>query len=158
MPQQAPLRLIKRWRQYAGKETVSDVPPITRGVYVLYQREAGHYKVSYVGVGGLRVNAKSAVASRLRSHVKHKENWNHYSVFEVHDNVTSDEIRELEALLLGIFRHDPRIQLSNTQLGSKRLWETKVGADWKRTGDRSSAKTEARKPKRRRRPFARGWL
>jgi hypothetical protein len=37
--------------------------------------------------------------------------WTHYSIFEVHDNVTGDEIRELEGLLLRIFRHDPRIEL-----------------------------------------------
>jgi hypothetical protein len=145
LPQQSALRLIKHWRQYADKKTVSKVPPITRGVYVLYQKEASHYKVSYIGVGGLRVNAQSAVASRLRSHVKHKEGWSHYSVFEVHDNVTHDEIRELEALLLGIFRHDHRIKLTNTRLGSKKLGQTRVNADWELTRIRKKAKHKSRK-------------
>jgi hypothetical protein len=144
MPQQSPLRLIKHWRQYAERKTVRDVPPITRGVYVLYRENSGDYEVYYIGVGGLKVNATSAVTSRLKSHAKHKEDWSHYSVFEVHDNVTHDEIRELEALLLGIFRHDSRIQLSNTQLGSKKLKQIRVDANWESAG-KSKRKLRKRK-------------
>lgn len=147
MPQQSPLRLIKRWRQYGERETVSDVPPITRGVYVLYREDAGHYEVSYIGVGGLSVDAKSAVTSRLKSHVRHKEDWTHYSVFEVHDNVTRDEIRELEALLLGIFRDDHRIKLTNTQLGSNNLRQIRVNTGWEfaHVGKRTRPKSKKAK-------------
>src|ERR1700733_3980261 len=139
MPQQSPLRLIKRWRKYAARDSVSDVPRVTRGVYVLYKQHAGQYHVCYIGVAGLRVGAKSGVTSRLKSHARHKDNWSHYSVFEVHDNVTSDEIRELEALLLGIFRDDHRVKLANTQLGSRRLRQIRVNAAWEggRTGIRA---------------------
>jgi hypothetical protein len=49
----------------------------------------------------------------------------------VHDNITRDEIRELEALLLGIFRHDPRIQLSNKQRGSTKLYQLRKPAQWR---------------------------
>jgi hypothetical protein len=148
MPQQSPLRLIKRWRQYAKRDTVTKVPPITRGVYILYRQTAADFGVYYIGIGGLKLDTTSAVASRLRSHAKHKEDWSHYSVFEVHDNVTHDEIRELEALLLGIFRHDSRIKLSNTQLGSKKLGATRVNEKWEFiSGKKSKRKPRKQKPK-----------
>jgi len=147
LPQQSPLRLIKSWRRYAKRETVGEVPPITRGVYVLYKEDAGDYKVSYIGVGGLSAVAKSAVTSRLKSHALHrpKKDWSHYSVFEVHDNITHDEIRELEALMLGIFRDDPQIELKNTQLGSKKLRKTRVNADWKPISIGKKSKRKVRK-------------
>src|SRR5262249_10378924 len=72
-------------------------------------------------IGRYRPNLTRGTAGRLRSHNKHKRNWAHFSVFEVHDNVTREEIRELESLLLGIFRDDHRIRLLNMQLGSAAL-------------------------------------
>jgi hypothetical protein len=56
---------------------------------------------------------------RLRSHGRKKTNWTHFSLFEVHDNITASESREREALLLQIFRHDDRVQLGNIQKGSR---------------------------------------
>ena len=149
MPQQSPLRKIKRWRKYAERDTVSDVPRMTRGVYVLYKERAGHYDVRYIGVAGLSVGGKSGVTSRLKSHARHKDDWSHYSVFEVHDNITSDEIRELEALLLGIFRDDRRVKLANTQLGSRKLRQIRVNASWEARRARTPAKRTARKRIRR---------
>ncbi len=143
MPEQSPLRLIKHWRQYAEIKAVRDVPPITRGVYVLYRKNGMRYEVNYIGVAGLSLGGKSGIARRLRSHRRRKKHWTHYSVFEVHDNVTREDIRELEALLLGIFRDDRRIGLVNMQLGSKRLRRTRVGPDWK------LASRKARLPNRR---------
>jgi hypothetical protein len=61
------------------------------------------------------------VRSRLRSHDKNRRQWTHYSFFEVHDNIGREEIREIEALLLAIFRDDPRISLENKQRGSLAL-------------------------------------
>lgn len=62
----------------------------------------------------------------LRMHDRRKKDWTHFSFFEVHDNVTSDEIRELEALLLGIFRDDQRIELANKQKGSRKLHQRRA--------------------------------
>ena len=45
-------------------------------------------------------------------------------------NVTREEIREFEALLVGIFRHDPRIGLTNKQKGSKKLYELRKSSQW----------------------------
>ena len=100
------------------------IPHITRGIYILYQKKPRRgkekiYEVFYIGVGGVSRNAKSGVGSRIRNHHKTKKNgWTHYSFFEVHDNISREEIRELEGLFLRVFRHDPRVKLDNVQLGS----------------------------------------
>jgi hypothetical protein len=43
----------------------------------------------------------------------------------VHDNVSREEILELESFLLAIFMHDPRVELENKLRSSKRLWKLK---------------------------------
>jgi hypothetical protein len=78
--------------------------------------------VFYIGVGGVSKNARSGVGGRIKDHAKKKHGWTHYSFFEVHDNVSREEILELEALLLRIFRHDRRVELDNVQRGSTTLW------------------------------------
>ena len=131
MPSQAPLRTVKRWQRYTPRAEWKRVPKYTRGLYVLYrQRGAKHYEVSYIGVAGLGRTGGGGIRGLLKSHALKKSGWTHYSLFEVHDNVTRDEIRELEALLLGIFRHDSRIQLSNKQTGSRKLSALRRAAHW----------------------------
>lgn len=130
MPQQSPLRTIKKWRKYAERSEIGDVPRNTRGVYVLYREKRGSFEVSYIGVAGLKLGGNGGVRGRLRGHRRHKKNWTHFSVFEVHENVTREDIRELEVLLLGIFRDDHRIGLLNVQLGSSSLRKVRVGSDW----------------------------
>ena len=129
MPAQGPLRLIKRCRLYLEKETCKDdtIPHLTRGLYVLYQqlrsKKKKKFHVCYIGVAGVSATGESGIRGRLRSHTKSKKlpPWTHYSFFEVHDNISRQEILELEGLLLRIFRHDNRIKLGNAQLGSKVL-------------------------------------
>jgi hypothetical protein len=131
MPRQSPLRTIKRWKRYQPKDSCNDVPVGTRGLYVLYRhRSKDVYEVTYIGVAGISSTGGGGIRGRLKSHCKTKKNWTHFSLFEVHDNVTRDEIRELEALLLGIFRHDPRIKLSNLQRGSKKLYQLQKASHW----------------------------
>lgn len=131
MPLQSPLRTVKRWKRYVLRSKWSEVPRGTRGFYVLYvQGRAGYYEVSYIGISGAGGQGGS-IRSRLRSHQHRKDEWTHFSVFEVHDNITGAEIREIEALLLQIFRHDPRIKLSNIQTGSRKFSQTRKTALWK---------------------------
>jgi hypothetical protein len=131
MPQQAPLRLVKRWRRYRPRADWSAVPRYTRGFYVLYKRSRGErYEVTYIGVAGLGQKSRG-IRSRLRTHNRRKPGWTHFSLFEVHDNITAEEIRELEALLLQIFRHDPRVGLSNVQTGSRKFSALRRDKAWK---------------------------
>ena len=101
--------------------------PNTRGLYVLYSKHGpSKFKVYYIGVAGLGRSGGGGIRARLKSHHQRKPDWTHFSVFEVHDNISREEIRELESLLLGIFRDDSRIQLDNQQVGSRRLSSVKV--------------------------------
>jgi len=136
MPKQAPLRLIKRCRLHLERDDWK-IPSVTRGIYVLYRAGAGHgkkkkFEVFYIGVGGVSKNASSGVGGRIKHHAKTKSKWTHYSFFEVHDNISREEILELEALFLRIFRHDPRIKLANVQLGSKILKRLSKDSAWAR--------------------------
>jgi hypothetical protein len=122
MPPQAPLSFIKRCRLYLPRREW-EIPHITRGIYVLYRKKSGRrktkvYEVFYIGVGGVSKKAKSGIGARIKNHDKTKEDWTHYSFFEVHDNISREEILELEGLFLRIFRHDTRVRLDNKQLGS----------------------------------------
>lgn len=131
MPKQSLLRLIKRWKRYEPREHWRLVPPNTRGVYVIYRkRSKQNYNVVYIGVAGIGRTGSGGVRGRLKSHDARIKDWTHFSFFEVHDNITSDEIRELEVLLLGIFRHDQRIALINKKKGSKKLYKLRSSRQW----------------------------
>jgi hypothetical protein len=131
MPRQAPLRTIKRWKRYEPRASWRQVPRNTRGLYVLYRQRDSDYEVRYIGVAGISPSGGGGIRGRLKSHAAKKRGWTHFSFFEVHDNILRDEIRELEALLLGIFRHDSRIQLSNMQKGSSKLYKLRGLTHWK---------------------------
>ena len=135
MPAESPLRLIKNCHLYQERATCKakgHIPHVTRGLYVLYKeghpkRDKKNFKVTYIGVGGVQSRpAKSGVRNRIRTHDKRAnegkiKNWTHYSYFEVHDNISREEIRQLESLLLTIFQHDKRITLDNVQHGGSEL-------------------------------------
>ena len=135
MPAEAPLRLIQDCHLYQERLTcrVRDhIPHVTRGLYVLYKqghrkKDKKNFEVTYIGVGGVQSKqAKTGVGGRIRTHDKRAKekkikNWTHYSYFEVHDNISREEIRQLESLLLTIFKHDKRISLDNVQHGGSAL-------------------------------------
>lgn len=133
MTEQSLLRLVKRWRSYEPRGDWESVPPKTRGFYVLYRKGRNaekHYEVVYIGVAGLGKKIRRGIGGRLRTHDRGTKKWSHYSFYEVHDNVTREDIRELESLLLGIFKHDPRIRLENVQRGSRALYKLRRSKFW----------------------------
>ena len=112
-------KFIKRIAEFQKKEVREHVPDNTRGIYVLLNQEPkdrpkNKYEVVYIGMSG-RSN-KSGIYARLDDHDKSKKEWTHFSLFEVHDNITNTEIKELEALILCIYRRDPRVNKQNKQL------------------------------------------
>jgi hypothetical protein len=137
IPRQAPLKLIKRCRLHL-KRGDWKIPPVTRGIYVLYREGLGRgknktYEVFYIGVGGISKNAHTGIGGRVKHHHKSESKrdlWTHYSLFEVHDNVSREEILELESLFLWIFGSDPRIKLANVQLGLKTLKHLSKDSAW----------------------------
>jgi hypothetical protein len=125
MPQ-APLKLVKRCQEWIPQSEIGKLEPGIRGLYVLFRRRKSrrrpepNFNVVYVGLAGLGVN--SSIRGRLKSHRRKKGRlWSHCSLFEVHDNVTPDELRELEGLFRHIYRHDAKANRLNKQKGFKRL-------------------------------------
>src|ERR1700722_20197876 len=63
-------------------------------------------------------------SGRLRAHQRSKRKsggWTHFSVFEVWENVTKEEIEELEGLARHLYRYDSTANTMNLQRGYKKL-------------------------------------
>lgn len=121
------LHFIKRYAEFQPRSKINDIPPRTRGFYTLLKK-AGRkpeYSVIYVGMArGL----KAGIRGRLRGHAKSKsksKEWTHFSVYEVHDNITATEIEELEGLFRHIYRRDVATNRLNRQRRFKRLMQAK---------------------------------
>lgn len=117
----SPLRLIKRCALYERQDDLDAVPAHTRGIYVLFwhRPRTGAYDVVYVGLSG---GPHTGIRGRLRSHRRKRANeWSHFSIFEVWDNVRPEEVAELESLFRNIYSRDSRANRLNVQKGSKKL-------------------------------------
>jgi hypothetical protein len=93
-----------------------------RGVYVLYKERQKKkiYDVVYIGMAG--GEKKAGIGGRLRSHKKNRPNeWTHFSVFEVWDNIREEEVRELEGILRHIFRKDSHANKLGIQKSFRKL-------------------------------------
>ena len=81
------LRLIKNCVEYLPKAEIMRLPPLTRGIYVLfkYRRKTKKYDVLYIGMAAGTKTA--SIRGRLKVHLKKKGKlWTHFSVFEVWGN------------------------------------------------------------------------
>jgi hypothetical protein len=108
-------RFIKQVAEFRPREDVDDVPTNTRGIYALLKKRGRKScDVVYIGCSAAKL---SGIHSRLRSHCRSKRlQWTHFSVFEVHDNITREEVRELEGMFLHIYRKDTVANKLNRQL------------------------------------------
>ncbi len=121
MPQ-SELRLIKNALEYLPQTDIHTVPKGTRGIYVLYKRKgsknaaSNHYDFVYIGM------ASAGILGRLKKHVQHKKDlWTHFSIFEVWDNISNEEIAELEGLFRHLYKFDSRANSLNRQKGYAKL-------------------------------------
>ena len=111
------LKFIKRFTEFKPRADISKIPPYTRGIYALLKRKrtSGSFDVVYVGMAG---GEKAGIKGRLNAHAKSKTKsklWTHFSIFEVWDNITRDEVKELEGLFRQIYRKDSRANKLNRQ-------------------------------------------
>ena len=107
------LRLFKRREEFLPSADVDSLPRGMRGVYVLYKHRPRmrRFDVVYVGMA-----AEGGMRPRLRSHRAKKQGlWTHCSVFEVWENVTPAEVRELEGIFRHIYRRDSRASRLSVQ-------------------------------------------
>jgi hypothetical protein len=118
------LKLIKRCAEFRPKEEIRLVPHRTRGIYALLHHRPSlksKYDVVYIGMAG---GAKSGVRGRLRAHEKSERKkglWTHFLVFEVWDNITREEVEELEGLFRHIYRKDDLANKVNRQRSFKKF-------------------------------------
>lgn len=120
----SPLRLFKRREEFLPIERVDELPRGMRGVYVLYKHrpKVRRFDVVYVGMA-----AEGGMRPRLRSHRKKKHGlWTHCSVFEVWENITPAEVKELEGIFRHIYRRDARASQLNVQRSFGRMKKLQV--------------------------------
>jgi hypothetical protein len=121
MPQSQCYLFERAW-EFVKKEELKSIPERVRGLYVLYHSDGkktknGKMTMNVVYVGMARGD-KSGVQGRLKTHLKTQKKanlWTHFSVFEVWDNITKEQVQELEGLFRHIFRRDAQAQPLNTQ-------------------------------------------
>ena|ERR1041385_5943485 len=109
------LTIFKRTIQFQKRETFSQIPSDIRGIYILHLGNPDDVCRSvYVG----RSHGKVGIKQRISEHTRHTSDhwkWTHFSVYEVHDNVSDVQIGELEGLLLYAHRKHPGICTINKQ-------------------------------------------
>jgi hypothetical protein len=121
----APCRFFKWVTEFIPRSRRDDIPDNTRGIYALLKKgRGGIYDVVYIGCSAGTI---AGIWARMKSHDKRKVSWTHFSIFEVHDNISREEIRELEALFLHIYRKDRRANRLNRQLRHGRF--SKITSD-----------------------------
>ena len=135
----AQLFLIKRSDEFCPKSEKKHIPKNTRGIYALLKKAGDSYDVIYVGMAG---GDKSGIHGRLNSHSRSKRKmnkWDYFSIFEVHDNLSKDMIKELEGLFRHIYRKDSKSQQFNLQKKFKKLSGVRLPIiQWKKATGRSS--------------------
>ena len=124
--QQYTLRLIEKGIEYLPQADFKRIKRGLRGIYVLYYCPNGQRKkkklfdVVYVGLSAS--GERGGIRGRLNSHRKNKGNkWTHFSAFKVWDNITNQEIAELEGLFRHFFRWDSKANSLNKQRGYRKL-------------------------------------
>jgi hypothetical protein len=112
--------------EFVEKKYWGNVPNNTRGIYALLDSvKRDRFDVVYVGKSGCSKTA--GIYARLKDHVKSKRlKWTHFTIFEVHDNITAQEITELEGLFRHMYRKDSRANKYNKQLCHKPFQNPKV--------------------------------
>lgn len=114
------MRLIKSSLEYRSADEVNAVPRGVRGIYVLYNKYGKNYNVVYIGMSGREASGR--VKHRLVRHKKSKATfWTHFSYYEVWDNISDTEIRELEGIFRQIYRFDKRANSLNKQVTHRGL-------------------------------------
>jgi hypothetical protein len=109
----SPCFFFKNMLEYVDRENIDEIPPKTRGIYVLFN--SGEGKVKNVVYVGMARGDESGIRGRLKSHKKNKEDWTHFSAFEVWDNITREQVEELEGLFRHIYQHDETANHFNIQ-------------------------------------------
>jgi hypothetical protein len=111
-------RFIKRTAERCPRSDARYIPKNTRGIYTLLKKIGNNtFKVVYIGMSG---GSKAlGIYFRINRHKNSKRmnrsKWDYFSIFEVWDNITQNEVKELEGLILHIYRKDADVNKLNRQ-------------------------------------------
>ena len=120
MAEQSPLRLIKKAIEHISKLDIERIPKGMRGIYVLYHKRSSNFEVVYVGM--TNAGSRGGILGRLKRHRERKGDlFTHFSVYEVWDNISNEEVVELEGLFRHIYRTDPKANRLNVRRGFRKL-------------------------------------
>lgn len=113
-------RFIKRIAEYCPMKDANEIPDNCRGIYALLKKVGrDRFDVVYIGMSA---GDRAGMHSRLKAHRQHKKRkWTHFTILEVHDNITRQEIKELEGLFRIIYRKDTHANPLNRQLSYRPL-------------------------------------
>lgn len=107
--------LFKNFYEFISVNDLPSIPAKIRGIYALYCEEGKYMNLMYVGM------TDAGAKGRLKRHKNSKrkeDRWTHCSIFEVWDNITAEQIKELEALFRHALRLDASASSLNIQKGS----------------------------------------
>jgi hypothetical protein len=108
--------LFKTSCEFVPAEQAKHLPSLLRGLYVLY--ENGTERTMNVVYVGMARGERTGMKGRILEHLNTKAGlWTHFSVFEVWDNITKEQIEELEGLFRHMYRRDAAANKLNRQKG-----------------------------------------
>jgi len=112
--------LFKNSFEFLPASDIYKLPGRVRGIYVLYNSlDEQHMDVVYIGMAR---GEKTGAKGRLINHKKTKSKlWTHFSVYEVWDNITKEQVEELEGLFRHIYRRDANANKLNVQKSYRSL-------------------------------------
>jgi hypothetical protein len=125
---------IKRSYEKIPRANISKIPGALRGFYTLMKKKRlnlfngkfrQRYKIVYLGISD---SHKRGILQRLESHdnsSRKSPHWNYFSVFEVKRRVNQKLLKELEALILHIYRNDLKVNKLNRIRGSNVVRSTR---------------------------------
>lgn len=125
--------LFKNSYEFKPVAEIGKVPPRVRGIYVLYQAGNKGKSMDVVYVGMAR-GGKTGARGRLIIHKRNKPKlWSHFSVYEVWDNITKEQVEELEGLFRHMYRLDSAANKLNVQKSYRPLHAIKrrSAAEWR---------------------------
>ena len=127
----ASMALFEKAAEFLPLNERGRIPPRTRGLYTLLKEHPDkRYEVVYVG---MVCGPSAGIRGRLRSHHRKKfDQWTHFSVFKVWDNISEQAVRELEGIVRHVFRKDPRVNPLAVQRGFKPLKKLARDKGWLR--------------------------
>ena len=114
------MHFVKSALEYRGIDEIDCIPPRLRGIYALYKKTRSSFDVVYVGMSG--TNSSGSIKSRIKQHRKSVAKvWTHFSYYEILDEISDQEISEMEGIFRQVYRFDARANRHNVQVTHKPL-------------------------------------